>query len=87
LIYYIERIEDIGQYRLNSKDIYSDKSIDIELIKIHKICSYYMAHQFLYLIQTVYNTLHSPPYSAPFYNLSLEELTLLHESGEMTAEL
>lgn len=46
-----------------------------------------MAHHFLYLIQTVYNTLRSPPFAAPFYNLSAEELTLLHDSGDLTVEL
>ena len=44
-------MEDIGQYRVNSKDLYNDKSIDKELIKSYKVCSYYMAHQFLYLTQ------------------------------------
>jgi hypothetical protein len=50
-------------YRIKSKDCYNDKSIDKELLQIHRVCAYYLAHQFLYLANNACSLFKSSPFT------------------------
>jgi hypothetical protein len=67
---YIETIEDIGQYRMNSKDIYSDKNIGKELLDIYALTSYYMAHQFHFLTKKLLDLLENKHFSQGYMTIS-----------------